>query len=141
MFCSGQAKRGAVLRQAFRKWGFAVAVASCLVAGSVGVQARTAAPASASVLLGALPEQAQTTWRLVHSGGPFPYHKDGAVFGNRERRLPAQQQGYYREYTVKTPGAADRGARRIICGGQRPTAPDTCFYTADHYASFNRIAP
>ena len=62
------------------------------------------------------------------------------VFGNRERALPAQKRGYYREYTVKTPGSKNRGAQRIVCGG--PAAePDACFYTADHYASFRRIVP
>jgi ribonuclease T1 len=61
------------------------------------------------------------------------------VFGNRERQLPAQARGFYREYTVKTPGASNRGARRIVCGGKMPTAPEACYYTADHYASFRRI--
>jgi len=61
------------------------------------------------------------------------------VFGNRERQLPAGPKGYYREYTVVTPGAGDRGARRIVCGGSRPTAPDDCYYSGDHYASFRRI--
>ena len=62
------------------------------------------------------------------------------MFGNRERLLPAQKRGFYREYTVKTPGARNRGARRIVCGGA-PKTPDVCFYTADHYASFRRIVP
>lgn len=69
-------------------------------------------------------------------GGPFPHDKDGTVFGNRERQLPARQRGFYREYTVNTPGARDRGARRIVCGSE---APPTCFYSDDHYASFRRI--
>jgi ribonuclease T1 len=73
------------------------------------------------------------------SGGPFPYEKDGTTFFNRERLLPSQTRGYYREYTVKTPGARNRGARRIVCGGKEPTRPDSCYYTADHYASFRRI--
>ena len=73
------------------------------------------------------------------SGGPFPYEKDGTVFGNRERLLPANPRGYYREYTVAAPGARNRGARRIVCGGRQPTQPDACYYTADHYASFSRI--
>ncbi len=93
----------------------------------------------ATVALAELPAQAQTTYRLIESGGPFPYAKDGVVFGNRERLLPAQARGYYREYTVKTPGSRDRGARRIICGGMPPTQPESCFYTNDHYASFRRI--
>jgi len=93
------------------------------------------------VALARLPDQAQETYRRVLSGGPFPYRKDGIVFGNRERQLPAKSRGYYREYTVKTPGSADRGARRIVCGGAKPTEPESCFYTADHYASFSRIVP
>jgi ribonuclease T1 len=63
------------------------------------------------------------------------------VFGNRERLLPLQARGYYREYTVRTPGSRDRGARRIVCGGRQPREPDACFYTEDHYASFKRITP
>ncbi|MBE2264273.1 MAG: ribonuclease N [Burkholderiaceae bacterium] len=86
-----------------------------------------------------LPPQARQTLQLIHDGGPFPYSKDGSVFGNRERLLPRQQRGYYLEYTVKTPGSRDRGARRIVCGGQ-PRRPDACYYTGDHYASFSRIA-
>jgi hypothetical protein len=66
--------------------------------------------------------------------------KDGTVFGNRERLLPRAERGFYREYTVPTPGSPDRGARRIVCGGDRPKAPEACFYTADHYASFKLIA-
>ena len=91
------------------------------------------------MVLAALPPQARQTEQLIRSGGPFPYAKDGAVFGNRERQLPQHSRGYYREYTVATPGARDRGARRIVCGGRSATAPEACFYTADHYASFKRI--
>jgi len=94
-----------------------------------------------TVSLDTLPSEARQTHRLILSGGPFPYSKDGTVFGNRERLLPSKARGYYREYTVKTPGSRDRGARRIVCGGEPPSAPETCYYTADHYASFRRIAP
>jgi ribonuclease T1 len=87
-----------------------------------------------------LPRQGVETYQLIRQGGPFPYDKDGVVFGNRERLLPGQKRGYYLEYTVKTPGSRDRGARRIVCGGQ-PKTPDVCFYTADHYASFRQIVP
>ena len=97
--------------------------------------------ALALVALSQLPPEAQETNRLIRSGGPFPYDKDGSVFGNRERLLPAQARGHYREYTVKTPGSRDRGARRIVCGGRQPSAPEACFYTGDHYASFARIVP
>jgi ribonuclease T1 len=89
----------------------------------------------------ALPAEAQDTLRLIESGGPFPFPKDGVIFGNRERQLPSHARGYYREYTVVTPRSRDRGARRIVCGGPRPAAPDVCYYTQDHYASFRRIAP
>ena len=99
----------------------------------------TATPALAEISLSELPVQAQETHRLVLAGGPFPYAKDGVVFGNRERLLPRQARGFYREYTVKTPGARDRGARRLVCGGTSASAPEDCFYTGDHYASFKRI--
>ena len=106
-------------------------------------QAREALPLPPStvVLLAELPAPAQETHRLVLKGGPFPYSKDGIAFGNRERQLPRKARGYYNEYTVKTPGSRDRGARRIVCGGQPPTQPEVCYYTDDHYASFRRIAP
>jgi ribonuclease T1 len=86
-----------------------------------------------------LPVQAQYTARLIRKGGPFPHAKDGTVFGNRERLLPLRARGYYREYTVRTPGARDRGARRIVCGGRPPERPEACYYTDDHYASFRLI--
>jgi len=85
-----------------------------------------------------LPPQGRDTYQLILRGGPFPFDKDGTVFGNRERLLPANRRGYYREYTVRTPGSRDRGARRIVCGGQ-PRTPEACYYTADHYASFRKI--
>ena len=85
-----------------------------------------------------LPRQGRETYELIRQGGPFPYPKDGTVFGNRERLLPIERRGYYREYTVKTPGSRDRGARRIVCGGPK-RAPLACYYTADHYASFRKI--
>jgi ribonuclease T1 len=92
-----------------------------------------------TVALVDLPVQGRKTYALILDGGPFAHEKDGVVFGNRERILPRQKRGYYREYTVKTPGSRDRGARRIVCGGQVPTVPDTCYYTSDHYNSFRRI--
>jgi ribonuclease T1 len=105
-------------------------------------QARERAPTDnlATVSMADLPRQGVETYQLIRQGGPFPYDKDGVVFGNRERLLPSQKRGYYLEYTVKTPGSRDRGARRIVCGGQ-PKTPDVCFYTADHYASFRQIVP
>jgi ribonuclease T1 len=95
---------------------------------------------SVTVSLAELPPQGVETYRLIHQGGPFPYEKDGVVFGNRERILAPQKRGYYHEYTVATPGERHRGTRRIVCGGA-PKAPDACFYTADHYASFRKIVP
>lgn len=96
---------------------------------------------SNDVALTTLPKQAQETYSLIQKGGPFPYEKDGTVFGNRERQLPQQTRGYYREYTVKTPATKNRGAIRIVCGGTKPKAADACYYTDDHYASFKRIMP
>ena len=87
------------------------------------------------VTLGSLPPEAQQTVRLIDRGGPFPYAKDGAVFGNRERLLPARRSGWYREYTVPTPGEDDRGARRIVTGDR----DRELFWTDDHYASFARV--
>ena len=81
----------------------------------------------------ALPAEAYRTLALIARGGPFPHRQDGQVFGNREGLLPKKPRGYYREYTVETPGAGHRAARRIVTGGQ---PPDTWYYTDDHYASF-----
>jgi ribonuclease T1 len=104
------------------------------------VHAKPTAPEGLQVVaLADLPREAQQTHRLILAGGPFPYSKDGTTFQNRERLLPRQPRGYYREYTVRTPFSRDRGARRIVCGGQQATAPDNCYYTSDHYASFRRI--
>ncbi|MCP5269785.1 MAG: ribonuclease [Burkholderiaceae bacterium] len=122
--------------------GVALAGALLAVSAPTPVVAREALlkDGEAVVALATLPPQARQTHARILAGGPFPYpHKDGSVFVNRERLLPLHPRGYYREYTVKTPGVSHRGARRIVCGGQRPTLPDTCYYTADHYASFSRI--
>jgi len=81
-----------------------------------------------------LPAQARETIALIQRGGPFPYRQDGAVFQNRERLLPAKPNGYYHEYTVKTPGSPDRGARRIIAGDK-----GELYYTDDHYDSFRQV--
>lgn len=88
--------------------------------------------------VGALPAEAIDTLRRIQAGGPFRYRQDGGVFGNRERELPQRARGYYREYTVETPGSRDRGARRIVTGGDPPTE---YWYTRDHYRSFRRIDP
>jgi ribonuclease T1 len=94
----------------------------------------------ASVAVNELPPQGQDIYQRIRQGGPFASERDGAVFGNRERLLPTNKRGYYREYTVKTPGTRNRGTRRIVCGGPA-TVPDDCYYTADHYASFRKIVP
>jgi len=83
-----------------------------------------------------LPPEAIVTLELIARGGPFPYDRDGTVFQNRERLLPDRPRGYYREYTVETPGSRDRGARRIVTGGQ---PPEVYYYTDDHYRSFRRL--
>jgi ribonuclease T1 len=131
--------------------GFSLSVGSVRklgLAAVISISALQALPAAArgpvgeaTVSLAQLPAEAQRTEQLVRAGGPFPYAKDGVVFGNRERLLPRRERGFYREYTVPTPGARNRGARRLVCGGRPPTSPEACYYTDDHYASFRRIAP
>lgn len=104
-------------------------------AGAPDAHAGRADPAAISdIRPEALPAEARDTLRLIERGGPFPYRRDGIEFQNRERRLPLQPRGYYREYTVPTPGERSRGARRIISGQAREY-----FYTPDHYRSFQRI--
>lgn len=145
MFQAGRPPSGHPFRSALRRLGRAAALGAVVVlAGGVGLpEARARTPESpaavAAVALADLPPQARATHRLILQGGPFPYRKDGTVFFNRERRLPPKPRGHYREYTVETPGSRDRGARRIVCGGDPPERPDVCYYTADHYASFRRI--
>lgn len=105
------------------------------------VQAREPAPARhgfEEVALDDLPVQVARTLALIRAGGPFPYRKDGTVFGNRERILPPRPRGHYTEYTVPTPRARNRGARRIVAAGE-PTRTDEFYYTDDHYQSFRRI--
>ena len=93
----------------------------------------------ASVSVTELPRQGQQVYALILQGGPFAHDKDGVVFGNREQQLPKHKRGYYREYTVKTPGVRHRGAKRIVCGGLQVQSPDACYYTEDHYSSFRKI--
>ena len=121
--------------------GFGVLGAAGSLMAPAGVQARTAQAdvSGRSVAVEQLPPQGRQVMTLIYRGGPFQYDKDGVVFGNRERLLPASPRGYYREYTVKTPYERSRGARRIVCGGHQPAAPDSCYYTDDHYASFRKI--
>ena len=110
-----------------RRW---LLIAAALVALPV------AAFQPSAVAVADLPPEARETLRMIDAGGPFPYKRDGIVFQNRERRLPEQPRGYYREYTVDTPGLTHRGPRRIV-SGDRP--PVVYYYTADHYKTFRRI--
>jgi len=105
----------------------------------VHAKSEVEAQVSLSIALQDLPKEGQETYQLIRQGGPFRYEKDGVIFGNRERQLPRAKRGFYREYTVKTPGERSRGARRIVCGGEEPRIPKQCFYTQDHYASFREI--
>lgn len=120
-------------RRALAAW---IVAASMLA--SVSVVARDAPPL-AEVRASTLPAEARDVLARIHAGGPFRYDRDGVVFGNFEKLLPIRPRGYYHEYTVRTPGARNRAARRIVCGGPKE-APDACFYSDDHYASFRRIA-
>ncbi len=95
---------------------------------------KTLAPGSDTMTVAQLPAEAQQVLKLIKQGGPFPYSRDGVIFGNREKRLPKQARGYYKEYTVKTPGARNRGARRIIAGSK-----GEYFYSDDHYETFRQI--
>ncbi|MCM1974482.1 MULTISPECIES: ribonuclease domain-containing protein [Streptomyces] len=106
--------------------------------GAGGADSGPAAPSWAAdmvtVPVSELPEEARETLDLIDQGGPFPYAKDGSVFNNFERQLPEQSRGYYREYTVPTPGSSDRGARRIVTGQNGEV-----YYTDDHYGSFKAV--
>lgn len=110
-----------------------LAVLVLALAAALPAHAREA-PGIALVAAAQLPPEARRTIALIRQGGPFPYAKDGSVFGNREGRLPKRPRGYYREYTVKTPGERTRGARRIVAG-----SGGEMYYTDDHYDSFRRI--
>ncbi|MEV5971229.1 ribonuclease domain-containing protein [Streptomyces sp. NPDC051921] len=110
-------------------------------AAAASTPARTSAPARPPASSGLpavreaeLPREARQTLALIRSGGPFPYARDGAVFSNFERVLPRRGRGYYHEYTVRTPGERDRGARRIVTGQRGET-----YYTDDHYQSFREV--
>ena len=117
------------------RWGLLFGLLLCLPSALARSHSHAHDAASIqTVTVAELPPQARETLQLVRQGGPFPYPRDGVAFGNYEHILPRQPRGYYHEYTVKTPGAHDRGARRIVCG----VAPE-CYYTDDHYRSFRRI--
>jgi guanyl-specific ribonuclease Sa len=112
------------------------ALLAAIVALGAGVALARGPVAPEAVAAAALPREAQAVLLRIRQGGPHPYRQDGGVFGNRERLLPLQPRGYYREYTVPTPGARDRGARRIVAGGEPPVV---FYYTDDHYRSFRTI--
>ena len=146
-----------------RAWAFSCIVAISAVLGGCGKDgsknatqepgasasqpqpgsAASAAPAASGVLAAVtkaqLPGEAAETLRLIKAGGPFPFGEDGVLFRNSAALLPQHPRGYYHAYTVRTPGMADRGQRRIVCGGQRKQTSD-CYYTDDYYASFKRVA-
>jgi len=112
-------------------------VLALLVAAVACTPAAALAPKEfAAVRLADLPAEARETMALIRRGGPFPYSKDGVVFGNYEKALPAQSRGFYHEYTVPTPRARNRGAKRIVCGGK---SRELCYYSDDHYRSFKVV--
>jgi ribonuclease T1 len=114
--------------------GFAAAFLAVALLAWAGLAAARAPAAIPEIAAAELPREAHETLALIERGGPYPHERDGAVFGNFERLLPLRERGYYREYTVATPGFRHRGARRIVAGkgGER-------YYTDDHYRSFRRI--
>ncbi|WP_436736012.1 ribonuclease domain-containing protein [Streptomyces sp. BBFR102] len=131
-------------RAALRVW--LTALLCALLALLAGCSAQSGTPSSgggptpawaegmATVREERLPAEARDTLRLIDRGGPYPYAKDGSVFGNYERLLPERERGHYREYTVPTPGSRDRGARRLVTGRE-----DEIYWTEDHYASFRAV--
>ena len=127
------------MRTQFRRVLVGAVAAITLMAGSTGFAQNKTCPLSQSIAVRDLPKQGQDTLALIKMGGPFASDRDGIPFGNRERILPKEKRGYYREYTVRTPGVKNRGARRIVCGGTL-VAPDQCYYSDDHYQSFKCIA-
>ncbi|MEO5884974.1 MAG: ribonuclease domain-containing protein [Candidatus Limnocylindrales bacterium] len=114
----------------------ALVLIGCATRATVGEMSVDPASGLPVVALADLPPEARQTLEHIQSGGPLPYRQDGAVFENREGRLPTRESGYYREYTVPTPGADDRGARRIVLGGD-----GDMYWTSDHYDSFAWIDP
>ena len=134
-----------------RAWRNARWLAAVLVVFyGLGVQpgpahARDTTGVTTQIARAQLPKEGMQTLAAIEKSGPFAYPKDGVTFGNRERALPTKARGFYREYTVKTPGERTRGARRIVCGGNQEKAAahssEPCYYSDDHYRSFARITP
>jgi ribonuclease T1 len=121
-----------------RTWLTAATLVVVLGAPAPPAAARSTPDGLATIAVAKLPKEAREVYATILKGGPFQYDRDGVVFGNRERLLPAKPRGYYHEYTVPTPSVKNRGARRIVCGGAS-SAPDACYYSDDHYQSFRRI--
>lgn len=143
-----------ILRTALRRIGAAGLTALLLAGLATGAAARghrdtaetadTAAFTGGTVTAAELPAEARRTLAAIQAGGPFPYARDGVVFGNFEKRLPLRYRGYYREYTVDTPGARNRGARRIVAGegpARDVRRSGEYYYSDDHYRSFRQIRP
>ena len=120
--------------------GVIVALTAAFLAPLMVLARENGASAAAvnEIAYAALPPEAQQTLQLIRKGGPYPYQRDGVTFGNYERLLPRRNRGYYREYTVPTPGARDRGPRRIVAGADVRTSGEV-YYSDDHYNSFRRI--
>ncbi len=135
------------------RWWLLVGLLLCVPFAQARSHHSHDASVGSAIAVAELPPEARNTLQLIKQGGPFPYLRDGVVFGNYEYSLPQQKHGYYHEYTVKTPGAHNRGARRIVCGAvpargrpmdspllrSDPFALLECYYTDDHYRSFRRI--
>jgi len=135
------------------QWWLLVGLLLCLPFAQARSHHSHDAAANLAITVAELPPEARETLQLVKRGGPFPFPRDGVVFGNYEHALPQQPRGYYHEYTVKTPGAHNRGPRRIVCGAvpargrpmgspllrSDPFALPECYYSDDHYRSFYRI--
>lgn len=117
-----------------RSWFVLIALLMFQLAAASALAREPSRTSSNEVTLADLPKEGRQTLVTIKQGGPFPYKRDGTIFGNFERRLPMKDRGYYREYTVPTPGSRGRGARRIVVG-----RGDEYYYTDDHYQTFQRI--
>jgi ribonuclease T1 len=116
------------------QWGLLVGLLLCVTFAQARSHHGPDAAVTSTIAVAELPPEARETLQLIERGGPFPFPRDGVVFGNYEYALPKQPRGHYHEYTVKTPGAHNRGARRIVCG-----IVSECYYSDDHYRTFKRI--
>ncbi len=132
------------LNRLARAGAAAVLALAGFAGGTAATLALTTTPVlAADIALADLPKEGKTAHALILKGGPYPYPKDGVTFGNFENNLPKQKRGYYKEFTVPTAGAKNRGARRIVCGAESrewsKNNPAACWYTGDHYQSFQKI--